>query len=114
MQSINVVVLNPWFLGVFMGTALLCSLALLDALWRWPVPGGMFVIAGGTTYLLGSLGVTMVCNVPRNESLRVISPTGTEAARYWTTYVRDWTRWNHVRTIASLAAAAAFSIALGR
>jgi uncharacterized membrane protein len=114
MQSINVVVLNPWFLGVFMGTALLCSLALLDALLHWPEPGGMFVIVGSALYLLGSLGVTMACNVPRNESLRTLSPTGTEAARDWTTYVRDWTTWNHVRTIASFAAAAAFSIALGR
>jgi uncharacterized membrane protein len=34
------------------------------------------------------------------------------AARYWRTYVRRWTAWNHVRAATSLAAAALLTIAL--
>lgn len=35
MQSINVVVLNPLFLGVFIGTAVLCAAMMVAALTRW-------------------------------------------------------------------------------
>ena len=34
------------------------------------------------------------------------------APALWTRYVAEWTTWNHVRTAAALAAAAAFTIAL--
>ena len=30
----------------------------------------------------------------------------------WTAYLSSWTAWNHVRTMASLAAAASFTMAL--
>jgi uncharacterized membrane protein len=32
----------------------------------------------------------------------------------WTHYLSVWTAWNHVRTVASLAAAAAFILAFAR
>jgi uncharacterized membrane protein len=35
MQSINVAVLNPVFLGTFAGTALACVLAMIGVLLRW-------------------------------------------------------------------------------
>lgn len=112
MQSINVVVLNPWFLGVFLGTGALCVGAAFAAFMLWPQPRAGWLGAGGALYLAGSLGVTMTCNVPRNDALAALSPGAADAARYWADYLRGWTRWNHVRTGASLAAAAAFCIAL--
>src|SRR5690242_17039688 len=42
MQSINVVVINPKFLGVFMGTALLCVALGVSSLMMWPENGGEF------------------------------------------------------------------------
>ena len=39
MQSINVVVLNPVFLGTFFGTALLCLVLLVAAVLRWSLQG---------------------------------------------------------------------------
>ena len=38
MQSINVAVLNPWFLGAFLGTAVACLVALAFSLLRWHEP----------------------------------------------------------------------------
>ena len=35
-----------------------------------------------------------------------------EAAEYWPVYVREWTLWNHIRTAASLLAAAAAAAGL--
>jgi len=113
MQSINVAVLNPWFLGAFFGTAAACVLALISSLLRWHEPGTVYLLVGSVLYLMGSLLVTIVFNVPRNESLASLTPADPNGPRLWTGYVASWTAWNHVRTAASLAAAASFSVALG-
>ena len=112
MQSINVVVLNPWFMTALFGTATACVLALISSLLRWHEPGSAYVLAGSVLYLVGSLLVTIVFNVPRNEALAAVAPTDPKGATLWAGYVASWTAWNHVRTAASLAAAASFSVAL--
>jgi uncharacterized membrane protein len=56
----------------------------------------------------------MLFNVPRNNALAAVLATGEEGAALWSDYLAVWTRWNHVRTSASMAAAAAFTIALMR
>ena len=112
MQSINVVVLNPWFLVAFFGTGAACVLALISALMRWHEPGAVYLFVGSALYLVGTLLVTMVCNVPRNTSLASVAPADPDAANLWAGYVTSWTAWNHVRTAAALAAAASFSVAL--
>jgi uncharacterized membrane protein len=111
MQSINVTVLNPIFLAVFLGTALLCVSAVVVALMRRPAGFGL-VIAGALLYLAGTFLVTVVFNVPRNEALARLEPAAAEASPAWSTYRRVWTRWNHVRTCSALAAAASFTLAL--
>jgi uncharacterized membrane protein len=112
MQSINVVVLNPLFLGVFVGTAMVCVLGLIDSLVRWQTPGAAYVLAGSALYLVGTFLVTRVFNVPRNDALASVVPSDPSSAAIWAGYVSSWTAWNHVRTAAALAAAASFSIAL--
>ena len=106
MQSINVVVLNPVFLGVFMGTAAVC---VLLAILRWNDP---YTLAGCLLYGIGTFGVTIAFNVPRNNALAKIDPSQPGAVEAWRGYVVSWTRWNHVRTLAALAAAAALTLAL--
>ncbi len=113
MQSINVAVLNPWFLGAFFGTAAACVLALISSLLRRHEPGAIYLFVGSALYLLGSVLVTIMFNVPRNKALALVVPTSPEAAGVWARYVVSWTAWNHVRTAAAFAAAACFSIALG-
>ena len=113
MQSINVVVLNPWFMGAFFGTAVACVLALISSLIRWHEPGAVYLFVGSVLYLVGTLLVTIVFNVPRNESLASLTPADPDAASLWAGYVASWTAWNHVRTVAALAAAALFSVSLG-
>jgi uncharacterized membrane protein len=113
MQSINVVVLNPWFLTAFLGTAAACVLTVIYSVLRWHEPGAAYLLVGGVLYLVGTLLVTIVFNVSRNEALAGVAPTDPSSASLWTRYVASWTAWNHVRTAAALAAAASFSIALG-
>jgi uncharacterized membrane protein len=114
MQSINLVVLNPWFLGVFLGTGALCAGISILALTRWQAAGSGWLALGGLLYLAGTFGVTMVCNVPRNDLLASVEPTSAEGAATWERYRAEWTRWNHVRTAAALGALAAFCVALAR
>ena len=46
MQSINVVVINPWFLGAFIGTAVACALLVAATLLNWQEPGAMAPACG--------------------------------------------------------------------
>jgi uncharacterized membrane protein len=63
-------------------------------------------------YLIGCIGVTMTLNVPLNDALAAVQPATPEAATLWARYLRDWTFWNHVRTVAPLVSAALFIWAL--
>jgi uncharacterized membrane protein len=111
-QRINVVVLNPLFLGVFVGSALLSGGLAVAALWTWMAPRSPLLLAAGILYVVGCFLATMRLNVPMNERLARIDAGSPEAAEYWPTYVRDWTNWNHVRTAASLASAACSAASL--
>ena len=112
MQSINVVVLRSWFLRAFFATAALCVVAIIVSLVRWQERGSAYLLIGGALYLAGTFVVTILFNVPRNRALASIQPADPRGATVWADYLVGWTAWNHVRTAASLAAAAFFSIAL--
>jgi uncharacterized membrane protein len=112
MQSINVVVINPWFMTAFFGTAAACVLVAVFALLRWSGPEAVYLLSGSLLYLIGTILMTIVFNVPRNNALAAVNPESAEGARLWTRYVTSWTAWNHGRTAAALAAAVLFTIAL--
>jgi len=69
MQSINVVVINPSFLGVFFGTAVLSLVVGGLALAGWGRPSACFFFGGALFYLVVTSFVTMLCNVPLNNRL---------------------------------------------
>jgi len=111
MQAINIVILNPIFLGVFLGTAIASPLAaLLGVLWQFP--GSGYMLSGAVFYVLGSFVVTMVVNVPLNNALLAADPASDTGQKLWKNYLTNWTRWNHVRTVATLAALFFFIMAL--
>lgn len=112
MQAINVAAINRWFLGVLLGAAASSVALVVAALLAWPGPGAGLRLAGAGLYLVGSLAVTVACNVPRNEALRPLAPDSPAALALWPAYLREWTAWNHVRALASLAAAALLTLAL--
>ncbi|MBW7924567.1 MAG: DUF1772 domain-containing protein [Burkholderiaceae bacterium] len=110
MQRVNITVINPLFLGVFFGTALL--LGVTTYFGRYSPQSFAWLIGAFLIYLVGSVGVTMALNVPRNSRLASLEATSAEAAAYWPVYVREWLTWNHVRCIASLAAAVVAMLAV--
>jgi len=112
MQSINVVVLNPSFLGAFIGTAVLSLAAGGLALAGWGRPSASFFLGGAIFYLVGTFLVTALGNVPLNDQLAAVSATDPGARDVWERYLGRWTMWNHVRTAAAMAAALLYSLGL--
>ena len=112
MQSINVVVINPWFMTVFFGTAAACIILVILSLLGWDRPGAGYMLLGGTLYLFGTILVTIAYNVPRNEALAAVDPASADGASLWADYAKSWTTWNHVRTVAALAATASLTVVL--
>ena len=112
MQSINRVVLNRRFLGVLFGTAVACVAAVIGALLVSSPLRAWLCLAGCLSYLVGTILVTGICHVPRNDALARSDPDSAQAAQFWATYVAEWSTWNHVRSAASLSAAILFTLAL--
>ena len=112
MQSINLVVINPLFMAALFGPAAACVFLFVTALRSWHGPGAVYLLAGSLLYLVGTVGVTIGLNVPLNNALAAVGPDSAEGAKLWRHYLTKWTAWNHVRTAAALAAAAALTIAL--
>jgi len=112
MQSINITVITPTFMGALFGTGL-ASLVLIG----WGIadldePYAGWLIAAGAIYVIGEIATTGGYHVPRNNALARVDPESEEGARVWQTYLVEWTRMNHVRTAAGLTACALFAVAL--
>ncbi|WP_293252621.1 MULTISPECIES: anthrone oxygenase family protein [unclassified Microcoleus] len=111
MQSINITVINPLFMTVFLGTAAACIFLIFSSL-KWHQPGIPYLLIGSLLYLVGTVGVTIALNVPLNDALAKVEPGSAEGAKLWASYLVNWTFWNHVRALAAFVAAAFLTIAL--
>ena len=112
MQRINVTVLNPLFFTVFFGTGVIALIVAVATPNVWNAPGAVLSRIAAALYLFGTLGVTIVRNVPLNEKLAITTLADAALSPTWTHYLQAWTWWNHVRTIAALLAAALFAAAI--
>jgi uncharacterized membrane protein len=112
MQSINITAINPLFMLAIFGTAAACILLAVSSLFKWQQPSAVYLLVGSLLYLIGAVLVTGVLHVPLNDALATVKPDSPEGAALWTKYLTDWTLWNHVRTIAAIAAAALFTLTL--
>lgn len=79
---------------------------------RWSEPGAGWRLIGALFYLLGSIGLTMVFNVPLNNRLAKAGPESAEGAAIWSHYLSVWTAWNHLRTVGCLGATASFIVGM--
>ena len=112
MQAINITAINPLFMTALFGTGLTSLVLLVWGLVELGEPYAGWLIAAGAMYVVGEVVVTGGYNVPRNNALARVDPESEEGARVWLTYLVGWTRANHVRTVAGLAACALLAVAL--
>jgi uncharacterized membrane protein len=105
MNAINTAILRSTFMPLFLGTTLASAALMVIGLLQLGSPRAAGLIAGGLVYVIGMFVVTMAFNVPLNNAL---IRGGERDAATWQRYLVIWTRWNHVRTVASLVASAVF------
>ena len=105
MQSINIVVINPAFMTVFMGTTMISLVLMILALWAWDMPTAPYFLIGGLLYFVGTFLVTGIGNVPLNNQLAEMSSDDPRARDIWQNYLVEWTKLNTLRTVCAAAAA---------
>jgi uncharacterized membrane protein len=110
MQAINKYAPNPLFMATLFGTAA-ASAALIVHGVRNGDSDAKYLVAGGVAYLAGIV-LTVAYHIPHNNALDMVDANGPGAAGAWSRYCGPWTAWNHVRTLTSLGAAAAYCMAL--
>lgn len=113
MNATNTEIVRSAFMPLFLSTPLASAVLAAAGVVRWGAPGSATIFAGGVIYVLGMFVVTVARNVPLNNALAAADrASAAAAAELWATYVRDWTWWNHGRTLASTVACGLFVGAL--
>jgi uncharacterized membrane protein len=108
MNAINVDIQRSLFMPIFLGSTLVAAILTVIGLLRWGEPAALPMLVGGVLYVVGMFVVTMVFNVPLNNELAKVPLGSPESAILWAKYLKQWTFWNHIRTIASTVAFASF------
>lgn len=111
MQQINKTVIKTQFVA---GILLIGPVAIVLAIYAAMTMEGaaqISLILAPIVFVPSVLLMTMFGNVPMNNKLDRLDFTSADAGAYWTTYGRDWTRLNHIRTLGSVATAALYMAA---
>ena len=112
MQEINITAVRPPLMIAMFGTALVCVVAAVWAVVDWEAPASTYVLIGSIVFALSIVILTGTYHVPRNDALADLGADSEEGQEYWLRYQREWTRANHIRTLAPLASAVLFILAL--
>lgn len=103
MQAMNASVRNAAFAPAFFGTPLVLALTAFVAWRSGEGRAALLFGAGGLTYLLGGVVVTILVNAPLNDDLALVeTPLDPARAReVWQDYSAPWQDWNAVRAVVS-------------
>jgi uncharacterized membrane protein len=112
MQAINKEAPTPLFMLLLFGTGAACLVLMMYAGLNLQAPGSKYQLVAGALYVVGVVLLTVGYHVPRNNILDGLDPNSAEGVAYWSTYLEEWVRMNHVRTIAPLVAAILLALSL--
>ncbi|MET0300067.1 MAG: anthrone oxygenase family protein [Flavitalea sp.] len=106
-KEINRAILNPYFFVSFMGALVVLPLAVWMGKGKVPDVSFYLMIGAAVVYFVGVFGVTVIGNIPLNESLdrldlRSASAESIESFRF--KFEAVWSRYHHVRTWLSILA----------
>ena len=97
MASINDVILNPVFKLIFLASGI-GALVLSGVLWSMSLQASL---ACGV-FFVGTTLVTVLFNIPLNNALKTAVESQQAIVPMWERYLREWVRWNHVRTLSAI------------
>lgn len=102
MNSINEIILRSLFMPLFFISSLLSMLLIVLAFIDSGEAGSTLALISGIVYFIGMFICTVVFNVPLNNSLARVDRNSSNTQQIWSHYLKNWTRWNHVRALSSL------------
>jgi len=103
MNAINETILRSLFMPLFIGSTIISVILIVVALVHWGDTGSGLTLIAGAIYFVGMFVCTVVFNVPLNNVLAGLGEDSANAVEVWSHYLKVWTRWNHLRTVSSLA-----------
>ncbi len=113
MQIINRMVMRTLFMLLLIGMIPVSVVLIGYASSFLAGPASTLIIAGGATYLVGVLGVSVIFNIPMNKRLDGMDYATDQTGTYWVGYVSRWSFWNSARALSSgLTAACLLTAAL--
>jgi uncharacterized membrane protein len=107
MQKINVAVINPLFMTVLFGTAILFAIQAFFVCRSGIDSVSVLWLAAAILYVFVTIGITVFCNVPLNDQLASLTIHNASDSEFWHHYVEKWTLWNSLRGLAAAAACTA-------
>ncbi len=114
MQSINREIINPWFIIVFVGAALVLVGASILEYQNGLSPAFWFVCAATILYVFGTFGVTAIGNVPLNNMLELFKnlndPESLNEIR--AQYESRWNQLHLVRTVCAVLSMTSLLLAI--
>lgn len=111
-QSINKSILNPYFFSSFFGTLIVLALATWANYTSKLYVSFYFLLSAVLVYTIGVIGVTILGNVPLNETLAgfdIKHASNLEIAKQRELFEKPWNNYHFIRTISSLIC---FSLAI--
>jgi len=112
MQEINREAPKAPLMILMFGTALVSAVLMVDGFQNLGEVAARYQAAAGVIFIVSVIMLTGMYHVPRNNALDRLDAESREGQRYWEIYRREWTRMNHVRTIAPAATAVLLAISL--
>jgi uncharacterized membrane protein len=114
MQSINRAILNPAFFFIFFGSIILLSVASIYEFHTSKLTFSL-VLAASICYLIGTVGVTGLGNVPLNdqlEALDLLSLKNKQMADFRAFYESKWNLLHQIRTVCAVGSFALLVLAV--
>lgn len=111
MQSINRAILNPSFFLIFFGSVLFLSIA---SIYQFHISKITFwlMLTASIFYLLGTVGVTALGNVPLNDQLDLLKLTEINSDKITAFRKFYETKWNRLHLIRTAFAVTSFVLAV--
>ena len=105
MQSINRAILNPAFYVIFFGSVIFLS---IGSIYEFNTNKNIFwlMLASSIFYLVGTVGVTVLGNVPLNDQLEVLNlgeMASNKISTFRELYETNWNRLHLIRTVFAVA-----------
>ena len=113
MQAINRIIVKSAFLPIFFASTIVCAALAAIAVLDLAAPGAIGMLSGSALYVIGMFVVTVSGNVPLNTRLEATPADDPDGPAIWALYLKKWTIWNHVRTVACTGSLVCLVLAIG-